>query len=183
MNIKHLQTTLSGVLKQRNFAYVVSSILLLTNGILAYKVMSQDEHCILIPWPETHKRLPVSRTTYTEPYLIEWADSLTSRLLIMNPQTADQRVYEFLLVAESAGSLSTKLKAQASKLKQENISTAFYPKSYEHDAVSKRMWVKGDFHTFFGGDRSPIIQQKTVVLTYRKGHLGMILVKDFNYEG
>jgi type IV conjugative transfer system protein TraE len=182
MNLKNIQNTFSQVLKQRNFAYVVSGVLLVTNMVLAYKVISHDETWILIPWPETHKRLSVSRTTFSDPYLIEWADTLTSRLLTMNPKTADQRVYEFLLVTESSAGLETKLKAQAQKLKQENLSTAFYPREYQHKKDTRQLWVTGDFHTFFGSDKSPVIQQRTVVLTYRKGPLGVILVQDFNYE-
>lgn len=182
MNLKNIQNTFSQVLKQRNFAYVVSSVLLLTNISLTYKVISHDETWILIPWPETHKRLPLSRTTFSDPYLIEWADTLTSRLLTVNPKTADQRVFEFLLVTESSSGIEKKLKAQAQKLKDENISTAFYPRDYQHKKDSRQLWVTGDFHIFFGSDKNPVIQKRTVVLTYRKGPQGVILVQDFNYE-
>ena len=182
MNLKNIQNTFGRVLKQRNFAYMVSGLLLISNGGLALKVMTQDEYWILIPWPETHKRLPVSRTTFSDPYLIEWADNLTSRLLTMNPHTADQRVYEFLLVAENANGLADKLKRQAQQLKDEHISTAFYPKQFHHQRDSHQLWVTGDFHTFFGRDRHPVIQSRTVVLTYRRGPQGVILIKDFYYE-
>lgn len=121
-------------------------------------------------------------TTFSDPYLIEWADTLTSRLLTVNPKTADQRVYEFLVVTQSSSGLEKKLKKQAEKIKAENISTAFYPRTYQHKKDSRQLWVTGDFHTFFGGDKSSVIQQRTVVLTYIKGSQGVILVQDFNYE-
>jgi TraE protein len=91
MNLKNIQNNLTHVLKQRNFAYGVSAVLLLGNILLSVKVMTQDEHWILIPWPETDKRLPLSRSNFSDTYLMDWADALTSRLLTMNPQTADQR--------------------------------------------------------------------------------------------
>ncbi len=183
MNLKNIQNNLTHVLKQRNFAYGVSAVLLLGNILLSVKVMTQDEHWILIPWPETDKRLPLSRSNFSDTYLMDWADALTSRLLTMNPQTADQRVYEFLRVAESTGGLEERLKKKARQLKDENISTAFYPRDYAIKKEAHQIWVTGDFHTFFGRDKNPVVQKKTVVLTYRKGAKGVILVKDFYYEG
>jgi hypothetical protein len=122
MNLKHLSHNFSHVLKQRNFAYMVSSVLLLCNVFLSLKVMNQDDHWVIIPWPETDRRLPLSRHNLTDRYLIDWADGLTSRLLTMNPKTADQRMYEFLLVTESSGGIEDKLKKQVQSLKSENIS-------------------------------------------------------------
>ncbi len=183
MNLKNIQNTFAHVLKQRNFAYVVSATLLASNVVLSIKVMTQDEHWILIPWPETDKRLPLSRTNFSDTYLMDWADSLTSRLLTMNPQTADQRIYEFLRVAESKSGLEDRLKKKAQGIKDENISTAFYPREYAIKKDAHQIWVTGDFHMFFGRDKNPVVQKKTVVLTYRKGAKGVILVKDFYYEG
>lgn len=177
MNLKNLQYTLSHILKQRNFAWGVSAVLLTGNLLLSVKVMTQDEHWILIPWPEVDRCLPLSRSNFSDTYLMDWADSLTSRLLTMNPQTADQRVYEFLRVTESASGLGEKLKKKAQRLKDENISTAFYPRDYAIKKEAHQIWVTGDFHTFFGRDKNPVIQKKTVVLTYRKGARG------FYYEG
>jgi type IV conjugative transfer system protein TraE len=183
MNLKNIQKTVAHVAKQRNFAWVVSAFLLASNVLLSAKIMMQDEQWILIPWPETDKRLPLSRSNFSEKYLIDWADALTSRLLTVNPQTADQRIYEFMSVAESRGSLEEKLKKKAQELKDENISTAFYPRDYAIRKEAQQIWVTGDFHTFFGRDKNPVVQKKTVVLTYRKGAKGVILVKDFYYEG
>jgi len=183
MNLKNIQKTVAHIAKQRNFAWVVSAFLLASNVLLSVKIMMQDEQWILIPWPETDKRLPLSRSNFSEKYLIDWADALTSRLLTVNPQTADQRIYEFLSVAESRGSLEEKLKKKAQELKDENISTAFYPRDYAIRKEAQQIWVTGDFHTFFGRDKNPVVQKKTVVLTYRKGAKGVILVKDFYYEG
>ena len=182
MNLTNLQKTVAHVMKQRNFAWVVSAFLLTSNVLLSAKIMTSDEQWILIPWPETDKRLPLSRSNFSDKYLMDWADALTSRLLTVNPQTADQRIYEFLSVAESRGSLEEKLKAKAQELKDENISTAFYPRDYAIKKETHQIWVTGDFHTFFGRDKNPVVQKKTVVLTYRKGAKGVILVKDFYYE-
>ena len=182
MNLTNLQKTVAHVMKQRNFAWVVSAFLLTSNVLLSAKIMTSDEQWILIPWPETDKRLPLSRSNFSDKYLMDWADALTSRLLTVNPQTADQRIYEFLSVAESRASLEERLKAKAQELKDENISTAFYPRDYAIKKETHQIWVMGDFHTFFGRDKNPVVQKKTVVLTYRKGAKGMILVKDFYYE-
>jgi hypothetical protein len=162
---------------------MVSGMLLLCNVFLSLKVMNQDDHWVIIPWPETDRRLPLSRHNLTDRYLIDWADGLTGRLLTMNPKTADQRMYEFLLVTESSGGIEDKLKKQVQSLKSENISTAFYPRDYAVKKDARQVWVTGDFHTFFGKDKSPVIQKRTVVLSYRTSARGCILVKDFFYEG
>jgi len=183
MNLKHLSHNVSRLLRQRNFAALICGALMLSNVFLSLKVMNQDDHWVIIPWPETDRRLPLSRHNLTDRYLIDWADGLTSRLLTMNPQTADQRMYEFLLVTESSGGLEAKLKKQVDALKSENLSTAFYPRDYAVKKDARQVWVTGDFHTFFGKDKSPVIQKRTVVLTYRTSARGCILVKDFFYEG
>jgi len=92
-------------------------------------------------------------------------------------------MYEFLLVTESSGGIEDKLKKQVQSLKSENISTAFYPRDYAVKKDARQVWVTGDFHTFFGKDKSPVIQKRTVVLSYRTSARGCILVKDFFYEG
>jgi hypothetical protein len=89
MNLKNIQKTVAHIAKQRNFAWVVSAFLLASNVLLSAKIMMQDEQWILIPWPETDKRLPLSRSNFSEKYLIDWADALTSRLLTVNPQTSE----------------------------------------------------------------------------------------------
>lgn len=182
MNIKNIQNTFSHILKQRNFSYVVVGVLGLSNLGLTYKVMTTHEMWTLIPMNETHKRLTVSRAAFSDSYLMEWADALTARLLTMNPKTVDLRVHEFLSVCESSNALEQKLKAQADKIKSENISTAFYPQEFHHNKDTQQVWVSGQFHTFFGEDRKPVPGKRAVVLTYRKGPMGVILVQDFNYE-
>jgi type IV conjugative transfer system protein TraE len=183
MNLKHFSHTLSRMIKQRNFSALVTVVLLASNLLLCVKVMNQDDHWVIIPWPETDRRLPLSRHNLTDRYLIDWADGLTSRLLTMNPQTADQRLYEFLLITESSGTIEAKLKKQVETLKSENISTAFYPREYAVKKDARQVWVTGDFHTFFGKDTRPVIQKRTVVLTYSTNGKGCILVKHFFYEG
>jgi hypothetical protein len=40
--------------------------------------------------------------------------------------------------------------------------------------------VTGDFHTYFGSDKAPVVQSKVIILTYVRGTGGIFLLQDFD---
>ena len=182
MKLSHLQMSVREALRHRNFAYMVSGLLLMSNLGLVFKVWKQEEHWILIPQIETDHRLPLSSTHYSEAYVLEWADSLVRNFLTVNPQTVDRRLYELLLLAEQSSALQERFKKEAKALKQDNVSTVFYPKEHNLNHETHQVWVKGEHQTYFGRDKAPISREKTFVVTWKRGPRGVILLKDFYEE-
>ena len=182
MKLSHLQLSVREALRHRNFAYMVSGVLLLGNLGLTLKIWKQEEHWILIPQIETDHRLPLSSSQYSEAYVLEWADSLVRNFLTVNPQTVDRRLYELLLLAEQSSALQEYVKKEVKALKQDNVSTVFYPKEHSLNAQTQKVWVKGEHQTYFGRDKAPISREKTYVVTWKRGPRGVILLKDFYEE-
>lgn len=182
MKLLNVHTSVREALRRRNFSYVISGVLLVSNLILAVKVWRQEEHWILIPQIETDHRLSLSSSHYSDGYVLEWADSLVRNFLTVNPQTVDRRLYELLLLAEKSSFLAERLKKEAKVLKQDNVSTVFYPKEHHLNQHTRQVWVRGEHQTFFGRDKAPVSREKTYVVTWKRGPRGVILLKDFYEE-
>src|SRR5690606_7943007 len=96
MNLDFKTQNLNQLLKQRNFASLIAMGLLLSNVFLSFKLFKYDEHWILMPQYDTDHRVALSASTYSDQYLIDWAASLTSDLLTVNPATIDYKTRRFL---------------------------------------------------------------------------------------
>jgi conjugal transfer pilus assembly protein TraE len=181
MDFKNFQMTLSEALRRRNFAYTMCAVLGISNLLLCGVISRHEEHWTLFPWPANGTPdLEVSSSDFSDTYLREMADRLTSRLLTMNPQTVDHRLQEFTYFTRHSGSLLKKLEGHASKIKNESISTVFYPKEFSIERKKQRIHVMGDFHTYFGSDKAPVVQSKVIILTYVRGTGGIFLLQDFD---
>jgi conjugal transfer pilus assembly protein TraE len=177
MKLQFKSQTLQQVLQQRTFAYGVCVVLLLSNLLLVVKLFTSDEHWILIPQFDRERRVGVSKENFSQEYLVSWADSILSDLMTVNPASIEAKTRRFLAVSsEYYGSLKDKMATQAKRIKDEQISTVFYPKSFEVDHGHHTVTVQGDFLTFFGQDKKPVSATKTFILSFRKGDNGVILV-------
>lgn len=160
---------------QRNFAYVIAGIMGVSNIVLASSLSSKEEQWVLIPQFDTNDRMPVSKNSLSTVYLEKWATGILQDLLTANPDSVDLKVHRFLEVASTAfGSMEEDLRVQAKKQKEEGFSTAFYPK--ETTVSKKTIWVTGTFLTYFGRDKTPVSEQKTFKLGYRRAGHGVVLV-------
>lgn len=175
MKFSYSQEVLSRVWRQRNFAYVISGGLLISNMILGGVIYRLDPLTILVPQFNAGDRIPVSRNKLSEVYLQNWGISLLQDLMTVNPASVDLKNQRFLSLSASAfGVLEPQLKKQADKIKKEKISTAFYPKevAFEEGAVR----VTGDFQSYFGRDKKPITASKTYRLSYMRAEHGVLIV-------
>lgn len=173
---------LTRAIQQRNYAYVVSSVLLLSNLMLVSKVIFTEEQWVLVPQFDTDHRIPLRRSLYSNEYITNWAEGLLVSILTSNESTIDRRIQEFLiLTTESHNRLRKKLKEDAKRMKEDRISTAYYPKHFTINRSKSLVHIKGEFQTFFGGDKKPISQEKTFALVWKSGPRGLLLIDDL-YE-
>lgn len=180
MRFEEAQVLLQKALRQRNFSYVIATGLLVSNIFLAYKVLNDDEHWLLIPQFDTAHIVGINSSHYTNDYLIEWAGGIVRHLLTVNPDSVDHHVEDVLKIASTGhGNLKEKLKRDAKRLKNEHISTVFYPKDFEVFQDKKHIHVKGQHLTYFGRDKSPVSVEKTFVLQWKRGAKGFLFLESF----
>lgn len=184
MEFKTFQMTFQEALRKRNFAYTVCAVLGVSNLLLCGIVFFKSDKFVLYPWPglQGYPGLEFNGYDFSDSYLQEFSDRLTSRLLTMNPQTVQSRLNDFVVFTDHSPALLKKLKIQADKIKSENISTAFYPKEFSIVRQSRKIEVTGDFYSYFGTDKAPVIHLRKVILHWGQGKNGIFLLKDFDFE-
>lgn len=183
MNMDFKTQNLNQLLKQRNFMAMLAGGLLLSNLFLSLKLFKYDEQWILMPQYDTDHQVALTASTYSDQYLIDWAASISSDLLTVNPATVNHKTKRFLEITVPAHETFQKiLKKKARTIKSEGISTVFYPKDFRVNRDAKEVFVTGTFMTFFGSDKKPVIEKKTFLIGYKRGPKGVILVEKFKEE-
>jgi len=79
------------------------------------------------------------------------------------------------------GSIEEQLKKEVEELNKQRISTVFYPKEIKVYMDKKEIEIKGIFHTYFGKDKTPVVEEKKWRLGWEMGAFGVILLTEF-YE-
>lgn len=181
MDFKNFQMTFQEALRKRNFAYTLCAILGISNILLCGLLSRHEDRWLLFPFPDGD-RLEVTPSKFSDDYLQAMADRITTRLLTMSPETIEQRLQEFAGLTIHSGALRKKLEQHTHKIKEERVSTVFYPKDFHIEREKKKIHVSGDFYTFFGTDRVPVIQKQTIVLSYGRGINGIFILKDFDMK-
>lgn len=167
-------------LKQRNFSYLVIGCLLLSNLVLALKVLRHEERWVLIPQFSTEQRAEIVGSKYSDSYLIQWAGSLSRELMTVNPSTVETVSNRFLKIASTKfGQIQPYLAAHIKDIKENNISTVFYEKDCKILDEQSEVEVTGTFYTYLGRDKAPIIETKTFVVGWATGMNGALLVSRF----
>ena len=157
------------------------SVLVVSQVFLVFKVATKEEKWILVP--QLAKQTALSNKYLSKEYLISWSDSLASALLCVTPDIIEKRMGEVLAKTSPAGYgvVSDRLKKEAAELKKHHLSTAFYPSKFAIFEQKNTVEVEGVFHTYFGKDKAPVVEQKTWVLRWDRSPNGLILLADF-YE-
>lgn len=183
MRVEKYTSSIGKVLKQRNFGYIVASVLLLSNLMLVFQLATREEHWILIPQHDVGRRMGVSSYDFDDDYIIQWVNGLLIHLLTVNPSTVDQRIHDTLLIAsKSHDGLKKYLYSRAKKIKDSRISTAFYPKDFEVDRENRTVKVSGTFTSFLGRNNRPVVGEKTLVVTWKRAATGVILLEKLEDE-
>lgn len=179
MDITHKLKATGLILQQRNFAYVVSLCLIFICGVLAVKVLMQQERIIVIPnMNESEKQYVMDGDHIPPEYLQDWAFKLLGDLFTANPKTVRTKNKRFLEWAMSSSALDSDLEATAKALRVDNISTAFYPEEHKIYYGKKEIHVEGRFLTFFGKSKTPVLSKRTFVLGWSIMPGGVLGIRD-----
>lgn len=156
---------------------ITSGVLLLSNIILALFVFTHDETWILIPQSNVDEKITAKRSDWSDHYLNTWADAIVLSAFTVNPETVHLRHEDLLKISKSGrGVLAGFLEKESKIIREEKMTTAFYPKSFEINRDKKEIHVAGVLHVYFGRDRQPITKDKTYMLGYERGPHGVILL-------
>lgn len=178
MNFLFRQSSLASCLKERNWVFGCCLTLSISNLALVIGLLNQEEHWVLMPQYDDEHRLEVTRSQYSNEYLMDWAAGILNTVLCANPQNIDWKISQLLKISlKNYGPLKERLQAESSRIKQDKISTAFYPNLFKVDQNTRTIEVTGEHSSWFGGDTKPVITEKTFQLTWAvRGH-GVILLE------
>lgn len=180
MNLSHTKATLQKMLDQRNLALWACAGLATSNVVLSVCLINSEEQWVLIPQNNLDYRMPLTSSKYSDEYFIEWASQIVNTLLCVNPESYEWKVNQILMITTlQHGTLKEKLTKEASKFKEEQISTVFYPKEFTVNQQEKNIEVIGQHITYFGKKSTPVETTKTFRLSWVISHHGLILLKDF----
>lgn len=174
------QETLQKALKQRNFSYLISFGLLITNIFLSIKVLNHEEKWVLIPQFEIDQKFWVQGEKYSDEYLQNWAGAVAQEILSVNPASVDRATQKFLEISSTKyGELKPYIVTQAKNIKDNQITTAFYTKDFKVDRTLNQIEVTGTFMTWFGRDKAPLLETKTFLVGFQLGPKGVLLISKF----
>ena len=167
-------------LKQRNYAYMLSLGLLLSNIVLSVIIINHDEKWVLMPQFDVEQKYTIHGNQYDQYYLEQWAGALVEDFLTVNPANVDAAMQRFLRIASTHnGQVKPNIEAQAKEIKEHQLTTAFYSKEFKVDRDKQVVEVTGSFLTWFGRKKPPIEQTKTFLVGWRSGPKGFLLVHQF----
>lgn len=187
MNFNYTKQTLASALRKRDLAlwgFVVSTV---TNMALVFKLMGTEEHWVLMPQYQDEHRLEVTKSKYSDDYLIDWAAGILNVILCANSDSIDWKISQLLKISlHNYGPLKEQLQEEAKKIRHDKISTVFYPNSFKVNQAKRTVEVTGEHSTYFGGDSAPIITKKTFQVSWAVRSHGVILlegVKELKKQG
>lgn len=178
MNFTFRERSLSSLLKERNLALGCCLALGVSNVLLVVGLLNQEEKWVLMPQYADEHRLEVTRSHYSDEYLIDWATGVLNTFLCANPQSIDWKISQILKISlRNYGPLRAQLTQEAKKIKEDKVSTVFYPNTFKVNQKARTVQVMGEYSAYFGGDAAPVVTQKTFQLTWSvRGH-GVILLE------
>ncbi|MBW8308650.1 MAG: type IV conjugative transfer system protein TraE [Candidatus Paracaedibacteraceae bacterium] len=179
MNFKFAQKSLDGLGTEKKLILYVATGLSLSNLALGLALIFKSETTILIPEFNTDHRIHMRGGEFDDQYFIDWADGIVKTALTVNPESVEWRHNEVLKIStHSYGNMKQTLKENAERIKNNNISTVFYPKTFEVNQSQKYVRIQGQNLAFIGKDARPVIQDKTYDIYWIKGAHGIVLLKD-----
>ena len=184
MKLAFKQLQLQGLKKQQQLLLATCGVLVVSNLVLVLSYINNDQQWILIPQLNPEHRVQLNQASYSDEYLQEWAGDILQDVFTANPASIKGKVKRTLEISRSSYTdLREKLQNQVKLVKDNSISTVFYPKRYRHKVAKRQVLVTGDFLTFFGGDQKPVITTKTFSLSYERGPHGVILLAGLEEVG
>lgn len=187
MNFNFTKQTLATALKHRDLTFWCCLVLSVTNMALAFKLIGSEEHWVLMPQYQDEHKLEVTKSKYSDEYLIDWAAGILNVILCANPDSIDWKISQLLKISlHNYGPLKEQLQEEAKKIRHDKISTVFYPNSFKVNQAKRTIEVTGEHSAYFGGDTTPIVSKKTFQVSWAVRSHGVILlegVKELKKQG
>lgn len=166
--------------QRQTFVFGICGLLAASNVILALFAFGKEERWVLVPQFDIEHKVVLEGNHLPEQYLIDWADSVTRSILTANPSNIDLKVRDLLKISSTSyGAIKEDLALESKKIKENNMSTVFYPKSFTVLENKKKVMVKGQFLAYFGKDKNPVINDRTYEISWALGVHGVLLVQSF----
>lgn len=169
---------------QRNLLAGAVGLLLVANAFLSMKTFFSEDAFILIPQFDTDVKMRLTASAKPEMYYSRWADGVIRTLLCVNPDSVAWKTSQILEISSASyGSMRSVLDKELQKIKENQMSTVFYPKDFRVNVGEKWVKVSGQYFAFFGRDKDPVIQDKTYRVSWVENGVGLILLAGFEEEG
>lgn len=154
------------LLKQRNIAVAVSSILLFNTLILSSAVLFTDKEYILVP-SILEKEVIVSNGRLSMGYLEPITRDVINLMLSVNPQNTEYVTKSILKITHPAfrGKLKSALFERNQDILKRRISLHFYPQTIVPDEEGKTVIVSGKLATYLGKEEVSL-EEKLYSITY-----------------
>ena len=143
--------------------------------ILSLNIFFRQEKWVLIPATDPDKHITVLSRGYSEIYLKEWAIYIMQTLMTTSIDTVDRQVEDLKKVSSSSKDLNEFFKKHIQFVKGSNIQSVFFPKSVTFE--NGNIKVSGLFRYWLGSSDKVISQEKTYILTYKRGPKDVLLLK------
>jgi len=123
------------------------------NLLLAATVAGTDttEKIVIVP-PVIERPFWVKGAEMSREYLEEMSRYLAGLVLNVTPKSVESGIDIFLryVAPASYGQIRARMTAQADRLRRDDVSTAFYPVSYQTRPKKRQVVITGDFVTVVG---------------------------------
>lgn len=132
------------LIKQRNTSLVFAGVVLITNVLLGVKLLWHSDRIIVVP-PEIRKEFWIEGSRASSTYLEQMSLYFTKQMLDMTPLSAGEISTTILrhVSSDYYSAFSQKLIEQEKYLKDNSITTIFFPKSVRVDEINKVVKVTG----------------------------------------
>ncbi len=169
---------ISYLLSQRNILAAVAALLLAIVFLQSIFLFFRSERIIISP-PELHQRYWVEGDRFSEGYLEEMAVFYAHLLLDVSAETLlyQGEVALRAVDADSYSRIKTKLFADAAKLKKENVTSRFEPKTATVSRDSLEVQLKGTMTHYVSGKNVSSFEE-TFVIRFSSVK-GKLYIKDF----
>lgn len=178
MNFKLFNHRLGNVLKQRNFLLVLAMALLCLSFLLSFALIFKEEKVIMVP-TELRQEVWLQGKQVSAAYLEEMGILYADLLLEQTPAGSAFRRDIILRnsTASGYGALKVKLLEEEKRLKKENFSTSFQPKSIKVERSKMAVEITGDLLRYVVDKR--ISQSRDTYRIEFEYHRGRLLIKTF----
>ena len=180
MNHLFKEQSLKSLVKYNQGLLLICVILSASLLILSLNAFNRQEKWVLIPSTDLDKRITILSKGYSEIYLKEWAIYVMQTLMTTSCDTIDRQIEDLKVVASSSRDLDEFFKKHLQFVKGSNIQSVFFPKSVVVEDFNIK--VSGLFRYWLGSSDQSISQEKTYLLTYKRGPKDILLLKTVKEE-